>query len=111
MAYDLLLAERIRDALADEPLVVERKMFGGLAFLIRGHMTVVASSKGGLMIRADPAMAAELVKTTMAEYVVMRGRQMRGWLHLDPQHVGSDHDLMIWIDRAIAQSATLDPKL
>ncbi len=80
MAYDLELAERLRAALDHVPEVVERKMFGGLAFLIRGNMAVVASSKGGLMIRADPATADGLVETTPADYAEMRGRQIRGWL-------------------------------
>jgi hypothetical protein len=62
------------------------------------------------MIRADAAVAAHLVETTKAEYVIMRGRPMRGWLHLDVEHIESDHDLAVWIDRAITHSATLDPK-
>lgn len=111
MAYDLRLAERIRYALAAEQPVAERQMFGGLAFLIRGHMAAAASSKGGLMIRTDPATATDLVNTTSAEYVEMRGRQMHGWLHLDSAYLESDHELTMWINRAVKYSATLAQKI
>lgn len=111
MAYDPDLADRMRHALTPVPGVSERKMFGGLAFLIRGHMTVVASSRGGLMVRSDPKAAAELVDTSPAEYAEMRGRQMRGWLHLDAADVRSDADLARWIDHAVVCSSTLPPKV
>lgn len=110
MVYDLELAERIRDALALEREVTERTMFGGLAFLIRGHMTVVASSKGGLMIRADPTTTTDLVETTPAEFAGMRGRRMQGWLRLDSADIQSDADLTRWIEHAVSHSATLPPK-
>jgi len=110
VAYDSEIAERIRDALAHEPDVVERKMFGGLAFLIRGNMTVVASSKGGLMIRADPTTTAHLVQTTSAEFAEMRGRQMRGWLHIDGETLQSETELDPWINRALDYSSTLPQK-
>jgi len=104
MAYDHELAERIREALASVAGVTERKMFGGLAFLIQGRMTVVASSKGGLMIRANPATTADLVATTPAKLVHMRERQMRGWLQLDPGDIRSGNELTPWIDHAINYS-------
>ena len=110
MAYDLDLAERIREALATEPEVTERKMFGGLAFLLRGHMTVVASAKGGMMIRADPARTAELVDSTPAVFAEMRGREMKGWLRLGSSAVSTDDELTTWIDHAVAYTATLPPK-
>ena len=110
MAYDPRLAHRIRAALASDPSVAERKMFGGLAFLVRGHMAVAASSKGGLMVRADPATTADLVETTRAEYVEMRGRQLQGWLYVDSADIRSGDELATWIDRAVSYSATLDQK-
>jgi TfoX/Sxy family transcriptional regulator of competence genes len=110
MAYDAELAERIRGELAHLPDVAERKMFGGLAFLIGGNMTVVARGKGGLMIRADPSTTEDLVGTTPAAFAEMRGRQMKGWLHLDAADVGSDVELAAWINRAIAFSSTLPKK-
>ena len=110
MAYNSEIAERMREALADVPDVIEQAMFGGLAFLIRGNMTVVASSKGGLMIRADPTTTAHLVETTSAEFAEMRGRQMRGWLHIDGEHLQSKNELDPWIERALGYSSSLPPK-
>lgn len=110
MAYDPELAERLRAALDHVPEVVERKMFGGLAFLISGNMAVVASSKSGLMIRADPATTDGLVETTPAVYAEMRGRQMRSWLYLDAAEAQSEAELDSWIERAVDCSSTLPPK-
>lgn len=110
MAYDVELADRIRELLADEPDLSERKMFGGLAFLIGGHMTVVASGQGGLMARTDPEGAAALVATGPAETVVMQGREMRGWLRLASSDVATDDDLESWVERALDYTSTLPPK-
>ena len=78
MAYDEELAARIRDLVAEEPGVTEKKMFGGLAFLVEGNMAVAASGQGGLLVRIDPAESAELVETTPAVEMEMRGRSMAG---------------------------------
>jgi len=110
VAYDAILAERIRETLAAESEVTERNMFGGLAFLIRGHMTVVASGKGGLMVRADPSVTTELVESTPAELAEMRGRPMKGWMRLDSADIRSDADLATWIEIAVAYSSTLPSK-
>ena len=83
MAYDTALAAGIREALASEREVAEPKMFGGLTFLVGGHMTVVARGQGGLMLRADPTTTATLVDTTPAVSAEMRGRTTNGWLRLD----------------------------
>jgi hypothetical protein len=77
MAYDEALAERIRQRLARESDVVEKKMFGGLAFLIGGNMAVAASGQGGLLVRVDPAESDSLVATTTARPMVMRGARWR----------------------------------
>lgn len=106
MAYDEELVERVRDALTSEVDVTERKMFGGLAFLIRGKMAVVVSGKGGLMVRADTATSAELVATTSAEFAEMQGRQMDGWLRLAPVDVASETDLYAWVGRALSSLTT-----
>ena len=110
MAYNPEIAERIREALTHRPDVVERTMFGGLAFLIRGNMTVVASSKGGLMIRADPTTTAHLVETTPAEFAEMRGRQMRGWLLIDGEHLQFENELDPWINQALDYCSSLPSK-
>src|SRR5947207_9651114 len=77
------LAERIRPLLAGRDDVVEKRMFGGIAFLINGNMSVSASGNGGLMLRCDPGATDELVSEDGVERVVMRGRAMDGWLRVD----------------------------
>lgn len=110
MAYDLELAERIRDCLAAVADLDERKMFGGLAFLIRGNMAVVASGRGGLMVRTGKDAAAELVATTDAEPMQMGDRTMGGWLYLASEHVADEEALERWVARGAATALALPPK-
>ena len=110
VAYDTALAERIRETLASNPHVAERKMLGGLAFLVGGDMTVVGSSQGGLMLRADPTTTNALVETTPAVHAEMRGRILNGWLRLASSGVDRDDDLSCWIDRALDYTSMLPPK-
>jgi len=83
VAYDVDMADRLREILASEPGVVEKPMFGGLAFLVAGHMAVSASGQGGLLLRVDPAQTDTLVVEPRASRFVMRGREMKGWLRID----------------------------
>ena len=108
MAYDEGLAARVRDLVAGEP-VVEKKMFGGLAFLVGGNMSVAASGQGGLMVRVDPAQTEELVREPGVEVVEMRGRSMPGWLRVSASAV-DDAALKTWVDRGVAYARTLPPK-
>jgi TfoX/Sxy family transcriptional regulator of competence genes len=105
MAYDEELAETIRGLLADAPNVTEKKMFGGLAFLVGGNMAVAASGQGGLLVRVDPDDGAELVRTTRAEMMEMRGRTMAGWLR-----VPAGDDVEEWVQRGLAYARTLPAK-
>jgi len=109
MAYDEQLAARIRDLVADEAGLTEKKMFGGLAFLVEGNMAVAASGQGGLLVRVDPAESAELVETTPAVEMEMRGRSMAGWLRLDSADV-EDEELSAWVDRGVSFARSLPPK-
>src|ERR1700678_686460 len=93
MAYDEELAGRVRDLLGDEPGLSEKKMFGGLAFLIGGNMAVAASGQGGVMIRVDPAQSDELVIALKASVVEMQGRLMPGWLRVAPDHTRTPSQL------------------
>jgi TfoX/Sxy family transcriptional regulator of competence genes len=102
MAYDEKVAERIR---ALVPEASEKKMFGGLAFLVNGNMAVAAGSKGGLLVRVDPAQSDELVATTSATLMEMGGRSMTGWLS-----VPAGDDLEEWVERGVAFARTLPPK-
>jgi TfoX/Sxy family transcriptional regulator of competence genes len=110
MAYGEDLADRIRKQLAGVDGVSEKKMFGGLAFLVNGHMCVAASHTGGLLARVDPAGSDEAVAQAHAELMVMRGRAMEGWISVAPEGVAGEPDLRSWIDRGLAYVRTLPPK-
>jgi len=110
MAYDVELANRLRESLADEPGTSERAMFGGLAFMINGNLAVSASSKGGLLLRVDPAETLSLIADPHAERFVMRGRAMDGWLRIDPRALEDDDALTEWVRRGVAYARTLPPK-
>jgi TfoX/Sxy family transcriptional regulator of competence genes len=109
MAYDEQLAARIRELVAGEDGVEEKSMFGGLAFLLNGNMAVAASGQRGLLARVDPAESDELVETTPAEEMVMRGRSMKGWLRVDSKDVEGD-ELDVWVDRGLAFARSLPAK-
>ena len=110
MAYDEDLANRIRELLADEQGVVEKKMFGGLAFLIGGNMAVSASGKGGLLLRCDPEQTDALVSKAHADRFEMRGRAMDGWLRVDSDGVRTKRDLKRWVDVGVRYARSLPPK-
>jgi TfoX/Sxy family transcriptional regulator of competence genes len=110
MAYDEALAERIRALVAGEPSLTEKKMFGGLAFLIGGNMAVAASGKGGLLVRVDPAESAALVAGLTAEPMEMRGRKMDGWLRVDSKSVSDDAELQAWVRRGVDYARALPAK-
>jgi TfoX/Sxy family transcriptional regulator of competence genes len=110
MAYDERLAARIRELVAGEDGVTEQKMFGGLSFLLNGNMAVAASSQGGILVRVDPAESAELVATTPAEEMVMRGRAMAGWLRVPSGQVATDAELAAWVERGVSFARSLPPK-
>jgi TfoX/Sxy family transcriptional regulator of competence genes len=109
MAYDEDLAARVRD-LVGGPGVVEKKMFGGLAFLVGGNMAVGVSGQGGLLVRVDPEQSDELVASTGAELMEMRGRSMRGWLRVSAEDVASDAELASWVERGTAYARSLPAK-
>lgn len=113
MAYDEGLAARLRSLLADEPGLTEKRMFGGLAFLLGGHMAVAASGRGGLMVRVDPARSAELVAGAGVERMVMQGREMDGWLRVSGHPEVDDlpdADLAHWVAEGVGFVRTLPPK-
>jgi len=110
MAYDEELAGRIRDLVGDEPGLTEQKMFGGLAFLIGGNMAIAASGSGGILVRVDPEKSDELVTSTPAEPMEMRGRQMAGWLRVDTADLADDAGLAEWVERGAAYAGSLPPK-
>ena len=110
MTYDEQLAARLRDAVAGEPGLTERKMFGGLAFLVHGNMAVAASSQGGLLLRVDPTQTEALLAEPDVERFEMRGRGMTGWLRVDPAALGADAGLERWAEVGLAYARSLPPK-
>jgi hypothetical protein len=108
--YDESLAHRIRSLVGAERGLEEKKMFGGLAFLVGGNMAVAASGQGGLLVRVDPAESATLIEMTPAEEMVMRGRAMAGWLRLESAEVAADDDLSAWVARGVDFARSLPAK-
>ena len=109
MTYDDELAERVRGLLPGEP-VDEKAMFGGLAFLVGGHMAVAVSGQGGLMVRCDPADAERLLTEPGASRMVMRGKEMAGWLRVTVEAVSDDAPLERWIQVGTACAGRLPPR-
>jgi len=110
MAYDEDLADRIRVAIQEESHLTEKRMFGGLAFLVEGNMAVAASSKGGLLLRVDPDDLESFLVEDQVEPFEMRGRAMTGWLRVDPGAVETDDDLRRWVEVGVARARSLPAK-
>jgi TfoX N-terminal domain len=110
MAYDTELADRIRFLIGTGPGRTEKKMFGGLAFMIDGNMAISASGKGGALIRVDPADCGTLIETTTATPAIMGGREMPGWLRVSSDDLETDEQLTQWVSRAVSHARSLPPK-
>jgi TfoX/Sxy family transcriptional regulator of competence genes len=110
MAYDEDLANRLRELLADESGIVEKKMFGGLAFLLNGNMSIAASSKGGLLVRVDPADTQACLARPHAAPMEMRGRTMEGWIAVAPEGLTAERELAGWVKRGVSYAKTLPAK-
>jgi TfoX/Sxy family transcriptional regulator of competence genes len=110
MAYDEDLANRIRELVSAEPGLTEKQMFGGLAFLINGNMSVSASGRGGLLLRVDPDETDALVSKPHARRFEMRGREMDGWLRVDAEGVKTKRQLEAWVKRGVAYARSLPGK-
>ena len=110
MAYEEALAERIRPLVGSGKDVTEQRMFGGLAFLVGGNMAVAASGQGGILVRVDPGASDELVATTGATPMEMRGRTMAGWLRVETADVDTEPELAAWVERGVAYARTLPAK-
>jgi TfoX/Sxy family transcriptional regulator of competence genes len=110
MPYDDELANRIRELVQGESGLSEKRMFGGLAFLINGNLAASASSKGGLLVRVDAAHTESLVSEPHVRRFEMRGREMDGWLGIDAEAVETDAALRRWVSRGVAVARSLAPK-
>jgi len=110
MAYDEELGNRIREYIEHETALTEKRMFGGLAFMINGHMAVSAGSQGGLLLRVDPAETDSLVSEPHVGRFVMRGRELDGWLRVDPQAIDTDEQFARWLGIGVSYARSLPPK-
>jgi TfoX/Sxy family transcriptional regulator of competence genes len=110
VAYDEELAGRIRELIGRDPDVTEQKMFGGLAFLIGGNMSVAASGQGGALVRVDPARSDKLVATTNARLMEMGGRKMKGWLRVDSNDIRTKRELARWVKLGTTYARSLPAK-
>ena len=110
MPYDEDLVGRLRELLAGEPDVTEKKMFGGLAFLLGGHMTVAASHSGGLLARVDPDEHEAVIAEPHTEAMQMGGRSMAGWVRVDAEGVADDEALATKVRRSVTFVRRLPPK-
>jgi TfoX/Sxy family transcriptional regulator of competence genes len=110
MAYDEDLAARLRELLAGEDAITEKRMFGGLAVLLHGHMTVAASGQGGLLVRIDPRDTDDALARPHTSPMEMRGRALEGWIRVAPEGVRTKRSLTPWVRRSLAFAHTLPPK-
>lgn len=110
MAYDEDLADRIRELLGTQRGVTEKKMFGGLAFLVKGNMAIAASGQGGILVRSDPEEGEKLIARGSAQPMVMRGRSMAGWLRIDAEAVRTKRQLERWVKLGTDYARTLPSK-
>jgi hypothetical protein len=110
MAYDTELADRMRFLIGTEPGISERKIFGGIAFLVNGNMAITASGRGGALARVDPGETEALVAREHVTRAVMGGREMQGWVRVDPEELDGDDELASWIGRSLAFARQLPPK-
>jgi TfoX/Sxy family transcriptional regulator of competence genes len=110
MAYDGDLVNRLRELLAEEEAVTEKKMFGGFAFLLRGHMSVSASRNGGLLVRIDPADTDAFLARRHVALMQMGGRTMDGWLTVESAGLKTERELAAWVERSVTFVKSLPPK-
>ena len=108
MAYDEQLAERIRAILGDDPGIDERKMFGGLAFLLDGNMFVGITQD--LMVRVGPEAWSDALAQPHTREMDFTGRSMKGYVYVSAEGTAEDADLAAWIERALDFVGTLPPK-
>ena len=110
MPFDSTLADRIREMVHDQPGISEKRMFGGLAFLIGGHMAVAASGAGGVLVRVDPGATSSLLAEPQVARMEMGGRAMDGWLRVSTDAVVTEEALRSWVERGVAYARSLPPK-
>jgi TfoX/Sxy family transcriptional regulator of competence genes len=109
MAYDEETAYRVRAVLADQDSVTEKKMFGGLTFMVNGHMCCGVTTEH-LMLRVGPDQYEACLAQPHASEMVFTGRPMKGFIYVEPAGYERDEDLQVWVGRGLAFVNTLPPK-
>ena len=109
MAYSEILANRLREALADLPKVEEKKMFGGIAFLINGNMTVTTKD-ARIMVRIDPAIHDDIVEKKDCRTMIMNGKEYKGYVTVSEEHLKKKSEFNYWLKLALDYNKTLPPK-
>jgi TfoX/Sxy family transcriptional regulator of competence genes len=110
MAYDVEIANRIREVMEGEHGLSEKRMFGGLAFLIDGKMAVSASNQGGVLLRIDPTLRESLVSEPHVRPTEMRGRELAGWLRVDAEALVTEDELRRWVSHGVTYARSLPPR-
>jgi len=110
MAYDEGLAERLREIYADIPFVSEKKMFGGLAFMVDGHMSCGVMSDGQLMLRVGPALYTQTLARPHVRPMDFTGRKMTGFVIVDEAGLTEDTQLRDWVELSLRFVQSLPPK-
>jgi hypothetical protein len=109
MAYDATLATRVRNLVAGDPLIVEKKMFGGLSFVLQGNMACGIHGPD-LVVRLAPADAATALDRPGARLFDITGRPMKGWLLVAGDTCADDAVLQEWVEQSVAFARSLPPK-
>ena len=110
MSYNERLAQRIRELFPTDVAFTEKRMFGGLAFLINGNMSITVSGKGGILVRVDPQQNEKLSKKHGVETAVMRGKKMNGWLRVQESQLRTKKQLLLWLSHSVAFAQSLPAK-
>ncbi|OBB84317.1 TfoX/Sxy family protein [Mycobacterium sp. 852002-30065_SCH5024008] len=110
MAYDENLADEIRELVASEPGVEEKRMFGGLAFLVNGNMSVAVSGQGGLLVRVPADELDKVLQRAHVSPMVMAGRDVRGWVRVEPAGMRTKRQLEGWVARGVGYARSLPAK-
>jgi hypothetical protein len=109
MAYNETLTQRIRNALGPLPGMVEKKMFGGIGFILNGNMAVGVLGDD-LLVRISPDESDTALADPFVRAFAMTGRPMKGWVMVAPGGCESDAQLQGWIKRGVAYARALPPK-
>ncbi len=109
MAYDEGLADRVRELLAERDGISEKKMFGGLSFLLDGNMCC-GVARDDLVVRLSPEEAERALAELHARPMDFTGRPLKGFVYVSPQGVADETSLLDWIDRAVRFAGSLPPK-